>query len=236
MFLVIICCRRLIILQLSQERGHCRKNFIFVIHEAFCSSNQMPVFAPHTTRQADIYASQNIGQDQVLKAGRQLFTNRQDRNAVPFLLAVSFLLHDAGHDVVPVLVVEVGDALAPPVLEIVVQLAEGESCCLGKRLQRRVVVQLDLDGHHADRTVVRADIHNVGLYNLFSIFYVQYSTLLHLPPLRFQCRRMLGSNPGQLRLLHWMSDALITGLDLIHKFFLFDKCCHPARLCILLQF
>ncbi len=36
----------------------------------------------------------------------------------------------------------------------------------------------------------------------FIFFFYVYSTLLHLPPLRFHlCRRMLGSNPGLLR--HW---------------------------------
>jgi hypothetical protein len=53
---------------------------------------------------------------------------------------------------------------------------------------------------------------------IFWIFYVLYSTLLHLPPPQISlCRRMLGSNPGLLRLRHWESDALTTSLDLIHK-------------------
>ncbi len=56
-----------------------------------------------------------------------------------------------------------------------------------------------------------------GLFWIFS-FYVWYSTLLHLPPLRFHC---VGGcwirTPGQLRLRHWLSDALTTRLDLIHN-------------------
>ncbi len=52
------------------------------------------------------------------------------------------------------------------------------------------------------------------------VSYVLYSTLLHLPPLRFHCvGGMLGSYAGLLRLRHWQSEALTTRLDLIHNVF-----------------
>jgi hypothetical protein len=46
------------------------------------------------------------------------------------------------------------------------------------------------------------------------MFSVQFSTLLHLQPLRItMCRRMLGLKPELLQRLDWQSDAVITRLD-----------------------
>jgi hypothetical protein len=51
----------------------------------------------------------------------------------------------------------------------------------------------------------------------FIFFYVRYSTLLRLPPLRFHC---LGGcwdlTQDSCDLRHWLSDALTNRLDLIH--------------------
>ncbi len=56
-----------------------------------------------------------------------------------------------------------------------------------------------------------------GHYFEFFSFYVQYSTLLHLPPLKFHCVGGCWDRTQELRPRHWLPDAPTTRLDLIHS-------------------
>jgi hypothetical protein len=92
------------------------------IHEAFRLAQQLAILVPNMTHEAGINKTQNIGQYDLLKGGRE-FLIFCEHTAVPPHNGVA-LLFEAGKDEAAVLVVEAEDAASSLLLLLLVAEVE----------------------------------------------------------------------------------------------------------------